>query len=272
MANKEINIEEMRKDENPKAFQDAYIFRVNFQQSDRCLEFRRAWKIPESGFKHYKEYEKWHIKLIKGTNAYYKSEKYKDVEKKKEKMRKLNDQNLKLFSLRSTFVIPLLKFSYDIDQITIRSSGKPVYFRDYIEECLLFETPRISFPTRPLPEPKLQWNFEHQFYDLIIQNVFSDTTSKDFDNKKFTQALERLKAKLPGYTEKKTRTKKNFDKGVAVLAIDKQEPHLDDFQKMELVLGEDLALGLLDDEGNKEQKIKNNIKQTRSRTKKLFKK
>lgn len=271
MANKEINIEEMRKKETPKAYQDAYIFRVQFQQSDFCCQFRKAWKIPETGFKNHKEYEKWYVKLIEDTNTYCKSKKYKDVEKKKEEMRKLNDQNLKLFSLRSMFAIPLTKFTYDVDKATLRS-GKPVYFRDYVEECLLFENPRISFPTRPLPEPKLQWNFEHQFYDLVIENIFPDTTSKDFDNKKFTQALEKLKAKLPGYTEKKTRTKKNFDKGVAVIAIDTQEPHLDDFQKMELVLGEDLALGLLDAEENKEQKIKNNIKQTRSRTKKLFKK
>jgi hypothetical protein len=268
MANKEINIEEMRKRENPKAYQDALIFRTAFQQSKFCIQFRKAWKIPEEGFKDYKEYEKWNVQLIEDTNAFYKSKKYKNIEKKKEEMRKVNDQDLNIFCLRSIFVIPLLKFNYDVDNATLRS-GKPVYFRDYIEECLLFKIPRISFPTRPLPEPKLQWDFNNQFYNLTIENIFPDTTSKDFDNKKFTEALEKLKTKLPGYGEKKTRVKKNVESGLNLLEIDAKNLGLDDFQKFELLTHQDLALEV---DGKAEQKIKNNVRQNRLRVKKYLSK
>jgi hypothetical protein len=272
----EINIDELLRFENPTQYQNALIFRQTFQKSNKCKKFRIAWGIPLDGFKDHQSYQAWYKKVLQETNEYYKSEKYKKQQKKLLDKRiqwakgKITKSDLHLFGLRATFAIPLPKLTYDIDTYTIES-GKPIYWRYYIEECLLFETPRLSFPTRPLPDPKLKWNFDYQFYELIIENVFPDTTTKDFDDKKFTGKLNKLQKKLLGYEEKKSRQKKSVEFGLQIINADEKKPYLSDLEKAEEITGEKYI-------GNKKSDLMwinkkregDRIRQIRKRTKKYM--
>ena len=262
-----IDLEEVFRKDNPKEYQEALLFRLSFQKSKQCLLFRVAWGIFGYGFKNYGEYNEWYKNLIEKTNTYYKSKKEKDrknkiLEKRKELSDgKITDTDFRFFAHRSTFAIPLNKYNYDIDQITIHS-GKPIYWRDYIEECLIFETPLSFFPIRPLPEPELKWDFENQFYELIIENVFPDTTTKDFDRKEFTEKLKKLQKKLPGYKDKKTRVKRSFDFGMKVKSLD-DTTKLTDWEKGEEIEGE----AEFENFGSIEKRRKNKVKQARHRFK-----
>ena len=63
-----INTEETVKRLQPTQYQEAVIFKIGFQKSDECKDFRKAWIIPQKGFKNSSEYEKWHKSFIKKTN------------------------------------------------------------------------------------------------------------------------------------------------------------------------------------------------------------
>ncbi len=253
-------------------YQVAFSFRTKFQKSKGCLKFRIAWGIPQLGFKNSADYYEWDKEHVKQINAYNKSEKYKEHQQKiKNKRqeyfdRKITEFDFKWYAQGVNFANPNFKFSYDIDQITL-NSGMPIYWRDYIEECLLFENPRVTFPSKPLPEPTLKWNEMYQFYELIIDNIFPDTTTKDFDNKKFTKKLKELKLKIPGGRTPQSRKKKNFEFGIELLELDKQKPELSDFEKTETIKNKSLIDNL---DIVKERKIKNNTRQIRKRTKKYI--
>ena len=259
--------------EYPRAYQATYLIKRKFQASPECLEFRKAWKIPVQGFQDRKEFSLWSKSLIRDTKAYCQGAKYRQDQQQILKKRKheyegkITHLDFKLFAFEKWLLVPLHKFNYDIDQIT-KEFGQPIYWRSFIEQCLLYKDFEPFPVQRPLPEPKLHWNNFSQSYDLTIENVFADTTTKDFDKQEFTEKLKELQKKLPGYTEKQTRKKKGFVLGRGVLETDVKHPRLSDIQKYEEIFGEVTS----EDFGEEERRRAKSIKQARYRYGKYIKK
>jgi len=260
------------KKETKTGRQQAEIFRLKFQDSNICKKFRIYWNVPLDGFKNRNEYYKWDEKHVQEVNEYRKSEKYKEnrekiKEKKLEQAQgKISRFDLEFFAHRLGLYDPSAKLEFDISHITLKS-GKPIYWRDFIEQCLFFANPDICFPDKPLPEPKLKWSNTYQYYELIIKDIYPDTDIKDFTNRKFLKEFEKLKEKLPGFNNLEPRYRKDLDFCLKLREIDKTMPYLDDFQKYEHVTEEDLSQTT---NLKQEKKIKNKVKQARLRTKKLL--
>ncbi|RJO61202.1 hypothetical protein C4544_03465 [candidate division WS5 bacterium] len=253
---------------NPTEYQEALLLKLWFQKSDECLKFREVWDIPAGGFTGYQEYNIWYQKLIADTNTYLTSDKYKEWQKKltvKHKERyqgKITPVDVEIFAYRAHLTVPLHKFEHDVGQATIHS-GKPVYWRYFIERCLLFKDFDVFPVTRPLPEPKTHWDNYTQTYDLTIENIFPDTTTKDFDDRRFTRKLKEMQKKLPGYQKSRPRLKRKLEYGLKALELDKQRPGLSDVEKTEELEGE-VSSG---NWGEIERKRANNLKHTRRRLK-----
>jgi hypothetical protein len=259
--------------DSPVQYQRALIFSVGFQKSEDCKSFRKAWAIPAEGFLGYPDWHVWEAKLIERTNTYYRSDKYKAgqaqiTRKRLEVARgKITETDLKIFAMRKSWAIPLHKYDYDIDQITV-ASGLPIYWRDFIEQCLLFSTIERMYvqPIRkPLPTPRLKWNFYGQCHEMVIEDVFPDTNVRDFTSKKFTRQLQELQKKLPGYSAKKPRRKKTLEFGLEIQKLD-QQSKLTDMEKADAIMGE---IGGLDF-GSLDRKRSNRVRQARYRTRKLM--
>lgn len=230
------------------------------------MEFRKAWNIPAQGFRDNREVTLWSKSLIRDTNAYCQSKKYRQdqqqiLEKRKQEYEgKVAHTDVELFVSEKWLLVPLHKFDYDIYQIT-QESGQPVYWQRFIKQCLLLEDFEPYPVQRPTPEPKLHWSNSSQSYDLTIENIFADTTTKDFDNPEFTKKLKELQKKLPGYVGKQTRKKRGFELGRGVLEIDVKHPELSDIQKSDEIIGPVKSVNFSSEE-RRRAKI---IKQTRQR-------
>lgn len=252
--------------------QQAEIFRLIFQESKSCKMFRIRWGIPAKGFKNRNDYYKWNNELNKEINEYHKSNKYKkyreEIKRKKIEQAegKIRQFDLDLFVQNIVLRDPYYKLEHDISWITLKSS-KPIYWRDFIEQCLFFENPDICFPDKPLPTPKLEWNSKYQFYELVIKNIFPDTDAKDFTNRYFLREFEKLKIGLPGFNNLKPRHRKDLDFGLKLIEIDRSRPYLSDFEKYEEITDEDWARKV---NLKQERKIKDKVRQARIRINKLL--
>lgn len=226
---------------------------------------RRAWGIPVDGFLTHQEHQDWYTKLVEQTNKYLKSEKYRDLEAKRDKMRlrvahgKVVDIDFKLFAYRVWKTVPMYKFDYDVDCVTVQS-GKPVYWRHFIEQCILFSKPQITQISRPKPEPHVAWDNYSQCYSMTIENLFPDTTLQDFQSREFSEKFKKLQKKLPGYQTHKSRRKRTLTEMEQLAELDR-ETNLSDYEKGEKIFG-------VVEDGLVETKRRNNIKQRRNRLKK----
>lgn len=216
--------------------QNAELFRIGFLDSSECLKFRKAWDIPEGGFDAQSDYDLWNKKFFQAISDYYASDKNKARLKKlgKKKMElgkgKITESDFAFYAQELAFANPNYKYGYDVMRVVL-ASEKPTYWKEYIEQCLVFKNPKYPAPWKPLPEPKLRWNEEFQFYDLVIENIFPDTGTKDFDDPRFTEKLDELKKKIPGNSSYRPRYKKNFSYGMDVLKLDAEAPYLVDTEK-----------------------------------------
>lgn len=255
--------------------QNAELFKIKFQTSGKCISFRKAWGIPDKGFNTQKEHGFWYKKYIESINTYYKSDKYKERNNELKKKRrefaddKITESDIFFFSQRLAFANPEYKYEYDLNRMVL-NSGKPIYWKDFIEQCILFNNPTYGFPQKPLPQPELRWNREYQFYDLIIENIFPDTVTKDFDEIDFTNKLKELKKKIPGHSEYHSKYKKNFDFGMKIIEIDKED-YLSDIEKTQ-----DLNGIIYNKKSNplwiKGKRERDRLRQNRSRMKKYIEK
>ncbi len=66
---------------------------------------------------------------------------------------KITDGNLEFATYEFGRRVPSVKYDEDLDSI-VRKSNKPPYWRNFIEECLLFCEVRPTFITRPPLELK----------------------------------------------------------------------------------------------------------------------
>ncbi len=260
------------KKQTKKGRQQAEIFRLIFQESKSCKMFRIRWGIPANGFKDRNEYREWDKKHIDKVNEYRKSQEYKkyneQIKRKKNDLakNKITQCDLEVFAQNIQLHDPDYRLEFGISWITLKS-GKPIYWRDFIEQCLFFEKPDLCFPDKPLPIPKLKWDNRYQFYELTIDHIFPDTDVKDFSSKYFQKQFEKLKVKLPGFNKQAPRYRKDLEFGLKLLEIDRVAPNLSDFEKYEEITGEDWAQRV---NGKQEKNIKNKIRQARLRIKKLL--
>lgn len=249
--------------------EEALIFKAKFQQSERCAKFRAAWGIPLGGFKmserkDYPEYVAWHENLVRITNDYYKSEKYRrGVERIRSKKLEFAEGMVTLAELRAfgasvSLVNPMGKYEFDLDAIT-RHANKPGYWRYFVEQCLLFADREVLSVVRPIPEPAARWNNDAQEYEIIVMNIFADTTTKDFDSPEFTRKLREAQRKLAGYSEKRPRAKPKAERTAKLAELDAKEPGMRDDEKADEIEGE-IPL-------KKEAARRNRFKQTRYRLK-----
>lgn len=259
---------EMIKKIYAREYQEAEVFKLDFQESKECKDFRKAWGIPREGFPDHQSYQQWNAKLIETTNAYTRSERYirdrKQIkEKRKEEFeRKITRTSFKVFANHVQLRIPLFKYEFDVDQTTIKS-GQPIYWREFIEKCILMNNFEAMPVRRPPPEPRVSWSNDSFMYELVIENIFPDTTQKDFNDRWFKKKFKDLQTKLPGYKKIRPRRKKKFDYVLGVLKADDEMPDTSDIEKSDHIEGvnesEDLA--------GTDRKRLNRLKQTRHRLK-----
>lgn len=258
--------EEMMRALYPKELQEAEIFALRFQASDRCLDFRKAWDVPEDGFKTRNEYVEWQARLNDQSNKYIGSENYQQLEKAiREKKLSVaqgfaTDTELKWLANRAWKMVPVHKFSFDVGQVAIQE-GKPEYMCDFVEQCLLFKKPDMIGIIRPTLKPKLVWDDYACVYSLVIENVFPDTTTKDFDDPWFTRELRALQKKMVGYTEKKARKKSTYDYGIKLRVLDERFPAMTDAEKADEIFGDIQDV----DFAEKEKRRKATVRQLRRR-------
>lgn len=211
MPRKAIN-----KIEDTREYQLAYLFWQKFKKSKSCLQFRVAWKIPHEGFSSREEYKVWEGDLFKKTNERFESAEYKELIAQRDQMRirvaegKASQSDFLVFAYSIEETIPLDKYRMDIAHL-MNFWDQPLYWRDFIEQCVLFKDPTIRPVIRPIPSPKALWDNDLQTYILRIENIFPDTPLIDFHAKHFTREYFRLVKKLPGYPKKKERFKESFE-------------------------------------------------------------
>lgn len=228
---------------HPKELQEAQLFVARFQASERCRKFRDAWDIKKIGFKNHRAYKVWQSRLNRRSNEYLQSEQYQllqeQVREKKLQAAQglITDFELRWFAERVWRSVPVRKFDYDIVQVTIQEN-KPEYMCDFIEQCLLFEKPNMAGIIRPSLKPKLTWDGYHGMHHLVIENVFSDTGTKDFDDPRFTRDLKKLQKKLAGYATKKSRLKRTHDYGERLQILDSERSDMRDAEKADALFGE----------------------------------
>lgn len=253
----------------------AYFFSKQFTASKSCLQFRVAWKIPHEGFSSLAEYKTWKSDLIKKTNERFKSAEYKDLIAQRDQMRirvaegKASQSDLLVFAHSVEETIPLDKYRMDLTHLT-NFWGKPLYWKDFIEQCVLFKDFKIYPVIRPTPSPKAFWDNDLQTYILRIENVFPDTPLIDFHAKRFTREYLHLVKKMPGYPKKKERIKVDFEtyKKYFVINSEKSSGHALENRKLsDYELGERLY-GSTED-GVQETKNKERAKKKRQRIEKL---
>ncbi len=267
-AKPRLTQEEMIKKIYAREYQEAEVFKLDFQESKECKDFRKAWGIPSEGFPDYQSYERWNTKLNETTNAYIRSEQYiRDREqiqekRKEEYEKKITRTSFEVFANHVQLRTPLFKYEFDVDQTTI-NSGQPVYWRHFIEKCILMSNFEVMPVRRPIPEARISWSNESFMYELIIENIFPDTTQKDFKDRGFQKKFRDLQTKLPGYKKIIPRRKKKFDYVLGVLKADAEMPDTSDTEKSDHIDGvnesEDLA--------GTDRKRLNRLKQTRHRLK-----
>ena len=215
---------EAEKTLEPTAYQKALLFKLRFQKSKLCKNFRKEWSIPQNGFKDNKGYQKWYSDLIAKTNKYYKSKKCQEsrnILKQKRKDRssgKISDAEFIRYVFIEDYKVPSYRYEVQLSR-TVVQAGKPMYWKYFIEQCLLFNNYDVLPITRPVPKPNLEWNPYVGAYYMTIDNIFSDTTIEDFRNKSFTEEFKKLQKKMPGYEDKKPRLKPKLEYAIAISEI-----------------------------------------------------
>jgi hypothetical protein len=230
--------EQNLKTNHPTEYQQAVIFQIKLQKSERCKKFRKAWGIPLAGFNDQKDYSTWKKKLVKKTNVYLKSEKYKGYEKTiAEKyllvgQGKISDGELQHTANLVLRTVPLHAFDYNVGRVTIEED-QPEYMRDFVEQCLLFKKPSFIGIVRPKPKPVLKFDSYSGTKRIIIEEIHSDTSTKDFDDSGFTRELRKLQKELLGLSKAQGRFKKSMEYGVQLLDLDKT--NLTDIEKADIL-------------------------------------
>lgn len=250
-----------------KEYQEPEIFKMKFQQSENCRLFRKAWGIPAKGFESFERRFQFHEDLRKKDYEYSKLDRCKsrwsEVTKKRMAWArgKIKKSELELAEFNFALTIPTVKYDFDLDGVVIIEK-KPTYWRSFIETCLLLQNPMPQFIQRPLPKPKLQRSNELQRYELTIENIFADTTIRDFSAPEFIRMLKKYRKTLPGYGPTK-RSKSSFKAGQMILELD-ENGSLYDWEKADKIEGlEDIP----STSPREDQRRKNRVKQIRHRTK-----
>ena len=252
-----------------REYQEPELFKVKFQPSSICRSFRAAWDIPPDGFMDYGIYSTFHTNLREKDCDFAKSEEClkhhtKLIESRKAWAKgKITNGDLDLAERRFAHFIPSVKYDEDLD-LVVHLTKKPVYWRNFIEECLLFRDVRPTLVTQPLPEPKVSWNNNLQRNELTIGNIFSDTAAKDFTDRRFTEKLKKLQKKLPEYGSI-PRGKKSFSFGMKVLEL--ENSGLSDREKADKIAGINIDGEDFMKSPREDLKSKNRVKTTRRRMK-----
>ncbi len=256
--------------ETLREYQEPELFKVKFQKSETCRSFRRAWHIPVDGFDDYSAYSPFHTDLRKKDYDYAESEKFPKHRAEFIKSRKawaegkITAGALEMAEWSFARLTPSVKYDEDLDGL-VRTYKKPLYWRDFIEECVLLRDVRPTFVTRPLPEPKVSWNNGLQRNELTIENIYSDTAVKDFTSREFTEKFNKLRKRLPGYGPR-PRSKKSFGFGIKVLEL--EDSGLSDIQKADKIEGIEIKAIAFMKNPDVDLKNKNRVKTVRHRMKK----
>jgi hypothetical protein len=222
-----------------REYQAPELFKKKFQNSLECRKFRLAWQIPVNGYDDHRAYGTFYEHLHAQDRAYAKSEKFVSNRailleaRKKWAEGKIRDGELEWNTREFERRIPSVKYDEDLDTI-VRKSKKPPYWRNFIEECILFHDVDPTFISRPRLEPKLQWSNDRQDYEIIIGNIFADTTAEDFRSIGFAHQLKKLQTKLAVHAPT-PRRKKNFEPGLKLM--DLEDDKLTDREKADLIEG-----------------------------------
>jgi hypothetical protein len=224
-----------------REYQEPELFKKKFQASETCRLFRQAWHIPAAGFDEYSSYAPFHEELRKKDRVYTESDEFIKRRAILLKARrkwadgKMTDGDLEFATYEFGRRLPSVKYDEDVDSI-VRKSNKPSYWRNFIEECLLFREVRPTFITRPPLELKARWSNDLQQYEIVIGNIFYDTAAKDFTATDFTRKLKELQKKLSGHG-RKPRQKKSFGYGLKILEL--EGSGLTNLQKADRIEGVD---------------------------------
>lgn len=255
--------------ETLREYQESTLFKMGFQESEMCYIFRRAWHVPPDGFDDHESYIIFHSDLQEKDLAYVKTEKYLKRHTELIKKRrawangKVTDGELEFAERNFVRFVPSIKYNEDIDYV-VRKSKKPIYWRGFIEECLLFKNVNPTLVMRPLPEPKLSWSNYLQRNELTIENIFPDTTVKDFSNREFTEKLKKSQKKLIGYGLTR-RKKPNFSFGMKVFEL--EDSGLSNIEKADKVRGVNTIDDAFMRSPHEDIKSKNRVKTARRRLK-----
>ncbi len=256
-----IKIEETRE------YQEADIFRREFQDSETCKDFRARWKIPQNGLENSDQFEEWEKGWMKYYDRFEKTEKFKTQYKRLKRVRVQfgleppHVSDLEWAELQFSLLHPLNKFDFDLDRLTLRTLRKPLYWRPFIRDCVLFHTVESEMISRPVPKPRLSWDNRLQRNVITIEDIFPDTTVSDFNSTDFTEKLRELQKKLPGYGIL-PRVKKNFK-------IEQVLPDLDSQGALSDALKADEVYGPIEDiSRDQDRKRAQRIRQIRHRTRK----
>jgi hypothetical protein len=253
-----------------RGYQEPELFKAKFQRSATCHSFRRAWNIPPDGFRDYGIYSTFHTDLREKDRDFAKSEEClkhhaKLIESRKAWAKgKITNGDLDIAERRFAHFIHSVKYDEDLD-LVVHLSKKPVYWRSFIEGCLLFRDARPTLVTRPLPEPKVLWSNDLQRNELTIGNIFPDTTAKDFTDRRFTEKLKELQKRLPGYGPR-PRSKKSFSFGMKVLEL--ENSGLSNQEKADKIAGINIDSEDFMKSPREDLKSKNRVKTMQRRMKK----
>ncbi|MCC7004844.1 hypothetical protein IT397_02925 [Candidatus Nomurabacteria bacterium] len=252
-----------------KEYQNAHLFWEKFRFSKLCLQFRVAWKIPAEGFMLKSQFVDWNKNLIDKTNKWLQSEKYKSYLEKRDKMKiqvacGTASQDLFFdFARKVWLTVPLYKYQADLNDL-VKRFDLPLYWFDFVEECVLYAQPEIRRIVRPSPEPMVKWDNILQCYVLYISQIFPETTIEDFRTKRFVKKYKALLKKLPGYKMSLSRSKKQFVAIEKIINLPKKT-YLADYELS------DYLYGCIDNDGSTETKRRNSVKKLRQRTRRLIK-
>jgi hypothetical protein len=257
-----------------REYQEPQLFKQKFQRSETCRLFRKAWHIPPDGFEKYSSYGIFHDELRKMDAAYATSETFTKnratliAKRKLWAEYKISDGDLELATYEFARRIPSVKYDEDLDSI-VRKSKKPPYWRSFIEECLLFHEAETEFVNRPPLELKAKWNNDLKRYEILIGNIFYDTTAEEFAERRFTKTLHDLQKRYLAYGPV-PRQKKNFPLDMGILKH--ETSGLTDRMIADEVEGDtDTKSSTFMRSPREDQKRKNKVKTARKRLKKRLK-
>lgn len=252
--------------ETMREYQEAQLFKRDFQRSRQCQLFRVAWGMPLDGFPDYQSIEAWEDRSQTRFDEFMKTEKFKSQQAALVGKRhlwadgKISKGELEIEERGFSMLEPQTKFDIDLERLLVKLN-KPLYWREFVEDCILYrDVDDFTFITRPTPKPVLKWSNSLQRNELTIQNIFPDTTIKDFSHTEFVEELKKLQKKLPG-SGIRMRAKRSFKAEQELQALD-AETGLHDYEKADVIYKPS------DDSAQEDQKRKNRVKQVRHRSKK----